>query len=569
MGLFGTATSTAVKARNATLRGIRQTYRVTRALDPSSGSPEVNAAVARTALHARRAFADREDLTWDKRSWCLPLQDRMPVEVLLANFEVVDAALRSAGIPAFAVRQDSSPRHVVAVDITHREAVLAALAQTWRDEPVYVQLLIRASSSDGLALPVRAAPLSPALNSAGVVRVWRCYRSERGSLVLGASYGAEIEFWTTHPKTKTVSAPRPNVAADQLTLDDVALVEGTVGAGTAAARAYPTAKVFAQRMIDDVDFGVDAVYTWVDGADPAWRERMARARAAEQGLEYHPQSQGDQRFLQRDELRYSLRSVEMFAPWIRHIYLVTDRQCPAWLDTTHPKITVIDHRDIFADSSVLPVFNSNAIISRLHHVPGLSEHYIYFNDDFFLGRPLRPNHFFTPSGLARVSPANNRRPFGSASAKSEPHINLTRNMRDLLEAEFGITISRAIKHTPYPQLRSVHLEMEERFAEVYRRTCASRFRHHEDIVADQLFHYYAQITAKAVVGSLRYDYYSLGRASDLPRLRAALAYRNRDVFCLNDDPQPGVEPMAEADVREFLEDYYPVRSSFERADLGT
>ncbi|MGQ0630795.1 MAG: stealth family protein [Sporichthyaceae bacterium] len=569
MGVFGSVTTTAVNARNAGLRGMRQAYRVTRAFDPSTGTPEVNQAVARSVLRARRRFADRNDLVLDKRSWCLPLGDQMPVEVLLANFEVVDAALKAAGIPAFAVRHDSSPRHVVAVDVCHREAVLAALADTWRDEPVYVQVVIKASSSDGLALPVTAAPLSPGLNSAGVVRVWRYYRSASGSLLLGAAHGAEIEFWTTNPKTKTVSAPRPNVASDQLTLDDVALVEGTVGVGSSAARTYPTAKVFAQRMVDDVDFGIDAVYTWVDGADPAWRERMQRARAAEEGLEYHPGAQGDQRFLQRDELRYSLRSIEMFAPWIRHIYLVTDRQCPEWLDTTHPKITLVDHRDIFEDQSVLPVFNSNAIISRLHHIPDLSEHYIYFNDDFFLGRSLRPNHFFTPSGLARVSPSNNRRPFGSASAKAEPHINLTRNMRELLEAEFGVTISRAIKHTPYPQLRSVHLDMEARFAEVYRRTCASRFRHHDDIVADQLFHYYAQITGKAVVGSLRYDYYSLGRASDLPRLQAALANRNRDVFCLNDDPQPGVDPMAESDVRAFLNDYYPIRSSFERATVGS
>ncbi len=558
MGVFGRVTQSAVTSRNTGLRGARQAYRVARALDPSSGTPEVNREVATHVLKARRRFAGRDDLVLDHRRWCLPLGRRLPTAVALANFELVDTALKAAGIPAFSVRNNLSIREVVAVDAKTREATLRALADTWGDEPVYVQLIVNKSASNGLELPVAVAPTSPGLAKAGAIRVWRCYRSDNGALVIGPDCGAEIEFWSTNDKTGVVTAPRPNAASDVLTTADIEIVEGTVGD-----RPYPIAKVFTKRFLDDIAFPIDAVYTWVDGADPAWRERMQRARAAEEGREYHAEAHGDQRFVQRDELRYSMRSLEMYAPWIRHVYLVTDQQVPDWLDRSHLKVSIVDHRDIFDDHSVLPVFNSNAIISRLHHIPGLGEHYIYLNDDFFLGRPLSPNHFFTPSGQALVNPSNNRRPFGAASAKAEPHINLTRNMRTLIEREFGVTISRAIKHTPYPQLRSVHEEMEARFAEVYRRTTSSRFRHHEDIVADQLFHYYAQCIGKAVVGNLRYDYFSLGLATELPRLEQLIQLRNRDVFCLNDDPTPGVEPMPEADILRFLESYYPVPSSFE------
>lgn len=561
MGVLGRVTQSAVASRNAGLRGVRQAYRVARALDPSSGKAEVTREVATGVLAARRRFSGRDDLILDRRRWCLPLGRHLPSEIALANFELIDTALKAAGIAAFSIRNDLSIREVVAVDVKEREATLRALADAWGSEPVYVQLIINKSSSDGLELPVTIAPSSPALAKAGAIRVWRCYRSENGALVIGPDCGAEIEFWSTNAKTKVVTAPRPNAASDVLTAADVEIVEGKVGE-----RPYPTAKVFTKRFLDDIAFPIDAVYTWVDGEDPAWSERMQRARAAEEGREYHAEAHGDQRFVQRDELRYSMRSLEMYAPWIRHVYLVTDQQVPAWLDQSHPKISVVDHRDIFDDHSKLPVFNSNAIISRLHHIPGLGEHYIYFNDDFFLGRPLRPNHFFTPSGYALVSPSNNRRPFGAASAKTEPHINLTRNMRALIEAEFGITISRAIKHTPYPQLRSVHEEMEARFAEVYRRTTSSRFRHHEDIVADQLFHYYAQCIGKAVAGGPKYDYFSLGLATELPRLQQLLQLRHRDVFCLNDDPQPDVEPMPEAEILRFLESYYPVPSEFELTD---
>ncbi len=88
-------------------------------------------------------------------------------------------------------------------------------------------------------------------------------------------------------------------------------------------------------------------------------------------------------------------------PWVRHVYVVTDRQVPPWLNVEHPQLTVVDHREIFRDPSVLPVFNSHAIESQLHHIPGLSEHYLYLNDDFFFGRPVQPELFFHANGIAK------------------------------------------------------------------------------------------------------------------------------------------------------------------------
>ena len=76
------------------------------------------------------------------------------------------------------------------------------------------------------------------------------------------------------------------------------------------------------------------------------------------------------RFSDREELRYSLRSVEKYAPWVRHIYLVTNGQIPHWLNLDHPRLTVVTHEDIFENQSNLPTFSSPAIESQLFRIPG-------------------------------------------------------------------------------------------------------------------------------------------------------------------------------------------------------
>ena len=67
---------------------------------------------------------------------------------------------------------------------------------------------------------------------------------------------------------------------------------------------------------------------------------MARAHAADPGPAggdaFHPESSSANRFASRDELRYSLRSLQAYAPWVRHVWLVTDQQRPRWLADDTP-----------------------------------------------------------------------------------------------------------------------------------------------------------------------------------------------------------------------------------------
>jgi hypothetical protein len=139
---------------------------------------------------------------------------------------------------------------------------------------------------------------------------------------------------------------------------------------------------------------IDVVYTWVDGSDPQW---IARNREAlvKNGF---PEPAKSLRFANHEELRYSMRSIERYMPWVRRIFLVTDHQRPSWLKDGESKVTIVDHSEIFPDRKCLPTFNSTAIEANLHRIPGLGERYVYFNDDMMIGTPFEPEDFFSPDG---------------------------------------------------------------------------------------------------------------------------------------------------------------------------
>eukprot|EP00818_Percolomonas_sp_WS_P009122 CAMPEP_0117453118 /NCGR_PEP_ID=MMETSP0759-20121206/10035_1 /TAXON_ID=63605 /ORGANISM="Percolomonas cosmopolitus, Strain WS" /LENGTH=1265 /DNA_ID=CAMNT_0005246093 /DNA_START=354 /DNA_END=4151 /DNA_ORIENTATION=+ len=109
------------------------------------------------------------------------------------------------------------------------------------------------------------------------------------------------------------------------------------------------------------------------------------------------QDNGVNRFRDNDELRFSLRSLEKYAPWVRNIYIVTSGQVPTWLDISNPRVHIVQHSDIFLNQSHLPVFSSPAIENNLHRIPGLSKRFIYLNDDVFFGNKVYPEDFFSKS----------------------------------------------------------------------------------------------------------------------------------------------------------------------------
>ena len=143
---------------------------------------------------------------------------------------------------------------------------------------------------------------------------------------------------------------------------------------------------------------IDAVITWVDGADPAHRQRLADFLAGQGGA--RPSTANPTRFDDAGEIEYCVASIFRFAPWFRRIHIVTDGQKPALLQALEGtpyagRVSVVDHRDVFAGfERHLPTFNSRSIISVLWRIPGLAENFVYFNDDMLLLAPVRAEDFF-------------------------------------------------------------------------------------------------------------------------------------------------------------------------------
>ncbi|MGQ0847018.1 MAG: stealth conserved region 3 domain-containing protein [Sporichthyaceae bacterium] len=347
----------------------------------------------------------------------------------------------------------------------------------------------------------------------------------------------------------------PRRAAAQLK----ARVGGQTGAEGALASAV-RGSVFA------VEFPIDVVYTWVDGSDADWQSRRTAAWAKARPDELSPIAANPSRWINRDELRYSLRSLATHAPWVRNVYVVTDRQTPSWLDTGYSRVRVVDHSEIFPSRDCLPTFNSHSIESRLHHIDGLSEHYLYLNDDMFLGRTVHPEDFFVGNGLARLFPSPKPLPEGPANTTDTPVEAAGKNNRDLLAAKFGRAPTHRFLHAPYPQLRSVLNELENAFATEFARTAASRFRHPSDVsIPASLLGTYAYLTGRAVPATIPYVYVDLADPR-LPRRLAALRRTRPSAFCLNDHAGLGADPAAVNEaVRATLEALFPVPSPFERA----
>ncbi|CAD5119659.1 DgyrCDS8253 [Dimorphilus gyrociliatus] len=108
------------------------------------------------------------------------------------------------------------------------------------------------------------------------------------------------------------------------------------------------------------------------------------------------------RFEDNEELRYSLRSVEKYMPWVRHIYIVTNGQIPYWLNMDNERVSIVTHEEIFTNKSHLPTFSSPAIEAHIHKIKGLSEKFIYMNDDVMYGSRIWPDDFYSQSNGQKV-----------------------------------------------------------------------------------------------------------------------------------------------------------------------
>jgi hypothetical protein len=271
-------------------------------------------------------------------------------------------------------------------------------------------------------------------------------------------------------------------------------------------------------------------------------------------------------------LRYSLRSLEAHAPWIRNVYLVTNGHLPGWLDTAHPRLRLERHDQLFERPDQLPTFNSMAIESTLHRLPDVSRRFLFFNDDIFLGRPLNLAGLVASDGLPCSLVVRHRSIAGNSTTHSGRPDRLALSA-EILTRRFG---SRRWRDTPHtPTLFDVELMREiavttPEIAETanhpirHVRDVSMRFLHVHTLAQRRprglvfpafLDRRYTTVwprrTRLVMVGSERNV---AGRIRAIERSRPAF-------FCINDDMDE--DASAFDDVRSMLERMFPAPSSFE------
>ena len=502
---------------------------------------------------------DRDDLVVRKGQYALRNGHMTPRESMVEDLLAVRDALDAAGIRFLLVRGDDD-RLVIAVDRADRKAVARAFATAFANEPFYAEQVepdrdrARADRSHPVLL---ADGRLAAHRKPTVLRLYRPRIEPVGRLRYGRDTAVQLEFWRFGDDT--IEAPLAN-ALLRRTLPRSEAIDATVHLH---GRDWPTLEHMFAPLANDVDFEIDMVFSWVDGSsDEFIRERAKRMQSYVVG-------EGDDseaRYRQIDELKYALRSVYLFAPWVRRIFIATDSPAPAWL-ARHPKVTIVRSEEMFADTSVLPTHNSHAVESQLHRIPGLAEHFLYSNDDMFFGRPVSPSLFFSPGGITKFVEASTRIGLGETHPGRSGFENAARVNRALLRERFGKVTTRHLEHCAAPLRKSVMAELEAAFPEEFRRTAASRFRSATDIsVTNSLYHYFGLLTGRAVEQTdARVKYIETTLRTAPTAMKQLLKRRDRDMFCLNDGsfPELSVEERTAA-VIDFLERYFPFPAPWEK-----
>lgn len=329
---------------------------------------------------------------------------------------------------------------------------------------------------------------------------------------------------------------------------------------------------------------IDFVIAWVDGSDPVWQQAKAR---------YTPSAMADSatpvRYRDWENLQYWFRGAEQFAPWVRCIHFITWGHLPKWLNTAHPKLHIVRHED-YIPKEYLPTFNSHTIELNMHRIEGLSEQFVYFNDDMFLTAPAEPEDFFK-NGLPCDTFGLNCLYFGADSAghfngsdleiintafRGQKRAIMKRDfrkwfaMKNGFRQRFKTFLLTAWEwfpgfhydHLPSDFLKSTLSEVWEQYGEVLAATCRHRFRA-ESNVNQWLFKYWQFCKGTYEVRSYRFGKAFHITEENFGQLCDAITDRSYHMICVNDTPETVDFEAKKQAVQKCFESILPEKSTFE------
>ena len=333
---------------------------------------------------------------------------------------------------------------------------------------------------------------------------------------------------------------------------------------------------------------IDFVVTWLDDNDPNWKQQYSHYRGVQR-----KEDQG--RFRDWDFFRYWFRAVETYAPWVHKVFLVTNGKFPDWINDDCPKLVLVKHSD-YIPNEYLPTFCSRTIELNMHRIEGLSEHFVYFNDDMFLNSAVSPEDYFkdglpcdcNKERLIWVPTYHPDNKFGTDItlycdiALLNHHFERNKTVKESFRRWFGLHLGlKGIlasflslkpnhfidfewRHFEQPFLKSAFQEAWASEGGMLQKSC-TRFRN--DVSLNSYFIRYWQFaTNRFYPSTLKY-----GRAYNLnPNLIKSILndFNNKRVksICLNDTPKvsPSEYESMKVVLQEAFARKFPRPSSFEK-----
>jgi len=308
---------------------------------------------------------------------------------------------------------------------------------------------------------------------------------------------------------------------------------------------------------------INLVYTWVNGSDP----EHIKARVARSGNDKWA-SPGNNRFRDLGGLLYSLRSAELYAPWINKIFIVTSGQVPSYLNVSNPRIELIFHTDIFEHPDKdLPTFNSNAIEGNFHNLPDrVGPCFIYLNDDMFFGNQVSPSDFWDEAYGQVLYLSSWVAPPTGDKLSNLWHRSIL-NSNKALDALWGRARRNYASHGPYFFSLEVLRHMYSHLSGLFNETSTHPFRHENDAAVPFLYnqwtdHYFDSYYARFTINHYMRISDDSGRTKK--DFKKILEKRPKTV-CMNDGlDERNPNPDSLIFMNEFFQKMFPNPSTFEK-----
>lgn len=320
---------------------------------------------------------------------------------------------------------------------------------------------------------------------------------------------------------------------------------------------------------------IDIIIPWVDSEDNKWKIKK-HLFLKKISANSSDEMTSDNRYDDYGTLKFVLRSIDKFMPWVNSVIIVTDDQKPDWIN--EKKVRIVDHTEFIEGK--LPTFNSNTIMTNLYKIPGLSEKFIILNDDFVLwsyneptdyfrkGKPVdlliesatvpREDGFFhiSQNGVAIANRLFHKRKIMKANIFNFFNLKYGFNqIRTLLSLPYAGFVGFFNPHFPVGYLRSNFIQFADVAENELKNTWQHRFRNPSDI-NEWAVRYFRNLNGEFIPGKLKGQYLTIKDFENRVKIKS-----NIKVLVINDDGCRSKNALNQ--LEQILEDKFGDKSRYE------